>query len=73
MRKLSVLGNEVRPSAQGEAPSNPVGEVARFALVVLPAKGDQQGLTLVHLSAKPGPFLSLKPPNASHRKCVTLS
>ena len=33
-------------------------------------KREHQGLTLVHLSAQPEPFLSLIPPNVSHKKCL---
>ena len=32
--------------------------------------GQGQGLSLVHLSAQPEPFLSLRPPTAPHSKCL---
>jgi len=31
---------------------------------------DRKGLPLVHFSGQPEPFLSLKSPNASHKKCL---
>ena len=31
---------------------------------------ERQGLTLVQFPALPEPFLSLKPPNVSHKKCL---
>ena len=32
--------------------------------------GGRQGLTIVHLSYRPEPYLTLTPPSVSHRNCL---